>query len=120
MADIGYIETELGGEEPSRKKGLVNSFRYLLGNLLIGAPEHGKRAKNFQWYRFDVTTSSVANTEFSLAHGLGRTPTAILPMIPLNSVGARMVNLEVTRAADASRIYLKSPSTSAAITVLVE
>jgi hypothetical protein len=120
VADIGYIESELGGEEPGRKRGLVNSFRYLLGNLLVGAPEHGKRAKNFQWYRFDVTTSSVANTEFSFSHGLGRTPTMILPMLPLNVVGSRMVDLEVTRAADGNRVYLKSPSTSAPLSVLVE
>lgn len=120
MADIGYIETELGGEDPRRKKGLVNSFRYLLNNLVLGAPEHGKRAKNFQWYRFDVTTSSVANTEFSFSHGLGQTPTAVIPVLPLDSVGARTVNLEVTRAADASRVYLKSASTSAPITVYVE
>lgn len=120
MADIGYIESELGGEEPSRKKGLLNAFRYVLGNLLLGAPEHGKRAKNFQWYRFDVTTSSVASQEFSVAHGMAKTPTFLIPMLPLDSVGARTVLLEVSRAADANRVYLKSASTSAPITVFIE
>jgi hypothetical protein len=31
-----------------------------------------------------------------------------------------MVDLEVTRAADGNRVYLKSPSTSAPLSVLVE
>lgn len=120
MADIGYIEAELGGEEPARKKGLMNAFRYLLGNLTLGAPEHAKRSKNFQWYWFEATTSSVANQEFSVSHGLGRVPTVLLPVLPLGTVGARTVNLEVSRAADANRFYLKSASTSAPVVVLVE
>lgn len=119
MADIGYVESELGGLDKDTKRGLVSALRYVLNNLTLGAPDQ-PRAKNFQWYWFSATTSSVANTEFSIAHGLGRTPTVILPALPLNTVGAQLVNLEVSRAADASRIYLKSPSTSAAVTILVE
>lgn len=119
MADIGYIESELGGLDKDVKRGLVSALRYLLNNLTLGAPDQ-PRAKNFQWYWFSATTSSVANTEFSIAHGLGRIPGVILPTLPLNTVGAKLVDLEVSRAADANRIYLKSPSTSAPITVLVE
>ena len=120
MADIAFVEAAFGAVDKEVKKASVEAHRYVLNNLTIGAPEDTRRAKNFQWYRFDATTSSVANTEFSIAHGLGRTPTMILPVLMLANEGAQMVPLQVSRAADMNRIYLKSSSTSAAISVLVE
>jgi hypothetical protein len=47
-------------------------------------------------------------------------PHYALPVLELDRPGAKVVPLEVTRAADARRIYLKSTSTSAPITLLVE
>jgi hypothetical protein len=120
VADIGYIKTLLGAMPNEAKRALEQAFTYLLGNLTLGAPEEARRAKNFQWYWFSATTSSVANTEFSIAHGLGKVPSVVIPILPLNTVGGKVVNLEVSRAADSNRIYLKSPSTSAPIVVLVE
>ena len=120
MADASYIKSLFGGAPEEVKKAADQAFTYLLGNLTLGAPEDARRSKNFQWYWFSATTSSVANQEFSIAHGLGREPQVIIPVLPLQSVGARTVDLQVSRAADANRIYLKSSSTSAAITVLVE
>ena len=119
MADMGFVESELGALPPDHRKSLVAVFRYVLNNLTLGASDN-PRAKNFQWYWFSTTTSSNANEEFSISHGLGRTPSVIVPVLPLNEVGARTVDLQVSRAADNNRIYLKSASTSAAITVLVE
>lgn len=120
MADIAYIKSMFGNTPDAVKKAAEQAFTYLLGNLTLGAPEEARRAKNFQWYWFSATTSSNANEEFSIAHGLGRVPAVIQPVLNLNSVGSRLVDLQVSRAADMNRIYLKSPSTSAAITVLVE
>ena len=120
MADVAYIKSLFSGTPDAVKKAADGAFTYLLGNLTLGAPDEARRSKNFQWYWFSGTTSSVANTEFSIAHGLGRVPSVILPVLPLASVGAQMVPLQVSRAADVNRIYLKSSSTSAAITVLVE
>src|SRR5688572_754728 len=120
MADVAFIEAAFGGTDKETKKASVEAFRYVLGNLNLGAPEEARRSKNFQWYWFSATTSSVANQEFSIAHGLQRTPSVIIPVLNVANVGARIVNLQVTRAADMNRIYLSSPSTSAAITVLVE
>jgi len=120
MADVAFVESSFGATEKETKKAAVEAFRYVLGNLTLGAPEEARRAKNFQWYWFSVTTSSNANEEFSIAHGLQRVPSVIIPVLPLNAVGGRLVDLQVSRAADANRIYLKSPSTSAPITVLVE
>ena len=120
MADVSYIKSLFGNTPDAVKKAAEQAFTYVLGNLTLGVPEDQTRAKNFQWYWFEATTSSVANQEFSFSHGLGRIPNVIIPVLPLGSVGARTVNLQVTRAADANRVYLSSPSTSAPVVVLVE
>lgn len=120
MADIAYIKSVFGGTPDAVKKAAEQAFTYLLGNLTLGAPEEARRSKNFQWYWFSGTTSSSANTEFSIAHGLGRVPGVVIPVLPLSEVGSQIVPLTVSRAADVNRIYLKSSSTSAAFTVLVE
>ena len=120
MADIAYIKSVFGSTPDAVKKAADQAFTYLLGNLTLGAPEEARRSKNFQWYWFSGTTSSVANTEFSIQHGLQKVPNVIIPVLPLSQVGAQIVPLQISRAADANRIYLKSSSTSAAFTVLVE
>lgn len=119
MADIGYIESELGGLAPEQKRPLVSAFRYLLGNLAFGAVEHQTRATNFQAYYLTGTTPAAAQTEFSIAHGLQSAPNVLVPVLALNQVGAQLVPLQIARAADDKRVYLKSSSTSAAIAVLV-
>ena len=119
MADIGTIDADLGSLDRETKKGLLSAFRYVLKNLSFGSPDE-RAAKNFRMSWLSATTSSVANTEFSVAHGMESTPMYVLPALPLNEVGARIVPLEVTRAADGKRIYLKSSSTSAPIKLLVE
>lgn len=120
MADASYIKSLFAGTPDAVKKAAEQAFTYLLGNLKLGPLDVNRRALNFQWYWLMGTTPSVANTEFSIAHGLGKVPSLILPVLPLDQVGGQMVPLQVSRAADANRIYLKSSVTSAAITVLVE
>ena len=120
MAESGYVESILGGLAADIKRSVASAFTYVLDNLRLGPFDAGTRAKNFQWYWLSGTTSSNANVEFSIAHGLGRAPYVALPVLPLNAVNTQLVTLQVTRAADASRIYLSSPSTSAAIALLVE
>lgn len=120
MADPSYIKSLFGGTDDAVKKAADQAFTYLLGNLKLGPLNASRRALNFQWYWFTGTTHATANTEFSIAHGLGRTPSVVLPVLALDQVGSKFVDLTVTRAPDASRIYLRSSSTSAAITVLVE
>lgn len=120
MADIGLIESELGGVPPDLKRALVASFRYVLGNLSFGAiSDERSRATNFQAYYLSGTTPAVAQTEFSIAHNLGSAPNVLFPVAALNQVGAQIVPLTIARAADAKRVYLKSSSTSAAFSVLV-
>jgi hypothetical protein len=43
-----------------------------------------------------------------------------MPVLPLDTVNAKIVRLQVSRAADANRIYLKSPDTDAAVYFYLE
>jgi|SRR5688572_22528730 len=118
MADIGYIEAELGALPPEQKKGMVAAFRYVV-NMFSFAPLEKGRATNAQLYYREVVTSSVANVEFSVSHGLDAAPSYLIPVLRLNEVGSQIVPLQVSKAPDAKRVYLKSSSTSAAISVMV-
>jgi hypothetical protein len=120
VADISYIKSVFGGVDDAVKKAADQAFTYLLNNLTLGAPEEAKRSKNFQWYWFSGTTSSVANQEFSIAHGLQKVPNVVMQVLPLSQVGAQVVPLQVSRAADMNRLYFTSASTSAVFWVLVE
>lgn len=102
------------------KTPVTQAFRYVLDNLSVGLPDAGKRATNLRWYRFDAITSSVANTEFSIHHGQGNIPLACWPVLFLDSSGGQVMRLRVTRPADAQRIYLSSPDTSASVSILTE
>lgn len=120
MAAPGYVRSLLGGVPADLRRVLGEIFEFVLGNLRLGRPEHQTRSENFQLYFLEATTPSTANTEFTIAHGLGRAPYLLLPVLPLNAVGAQIVPLTVTRAADAHRLYLKSSVVDAPITILVE
>ena len=82
--------------------------------------EDQARAENLSGHYFTATTPSTAQTEFSIAHGLGTTPRMALPVVPLNVVNAQMVDLKVTRAADTQRAYFSSPSTAAVVYLYIE
>lgn len=120
MADSSYVKSLVGGLSNEIKLAMSNVFTYVLSNLRVGAVAHQTRATNFQMYWMTSTTPATANQEFSIAHGLGRTPYTAFPVLPLDAVGAQIVPLQVSKAADSQRIYLKSTSTSAAIALLVE
>jgi len=90
------------------------------GGVQVGAPSNRARAKNLSGYYIDGTTSTTANQEFSIAHGLGRAPYVALPAMGLNSTGTQMVRLRVTRQADSQRVYLASPDVGAPVTLIVE
>jgi hypothetical protein len=117
MATIGYIDILLNTLEPTVKGPIKSAFDYLLSNWRLG---DGVRAENAQWYKFESTTASVANTEFSIHHGLNQKPSKLIPILDLNTVGSQLVPLVASRAPDAQRVYLKSSSTSAVFTCLLE
>lgn len=120
MADIGYIRSLLIGiKDEATRRILTSAFEHVLGNLRVGAPAHQTRAENFQQY-FENSTTASDTSEFSFAHGLVTTPKYAIPLLELDKPGAMLVPLEVSRAADNRRIYLKSTSTNAPILLLIE
>lgn len=120
MAALGGLETLLGGLDTKTKKVLQEVLRALVPNLRAGPVEHQTKLENFQRYYVNSTTNSTANEEFSVLHGMGRTPYTVREVLALDQVGAKTVRLEVTRAADAMRVYLKSPESAAPITLELE
>lgn len=120
MAVPGFVESLLGGVEADLKRVLVEAFRYVLPNGRFGPIAHQTKLESFQAYYSTATTNSTANDEFSIVHGMGRTPYFCQPVVPLDTPGAKLVRLEVSRAADGQRVYLKSPEASAPIAVILE
>ena len=120
MANPSYVESLLGSLDRDLRATFKRVFDYVLRNLRFGPAAHQTRCENLQAYYLTSTTPAVANQEFSIAHGLARAPYLLIPVLPLDQTNARIVPLKMTRTADVSRIYLSSPSTSAAIYVLVE
>jgi hypothetical protein len=120
MAKSSYVQTLLGTLDSDTRRVFSGIFDYVLQNLRVGRPTDQARSENLQAYFLTGTTPAVADTEFSIAHGLASAPYLLMPVLDLQGVNAQLVPLYVTRAADASRVYLASPETNAAFTVLVE
>ena len=120
MANASYVASLVGNLPAEHKLAWKRVADYVLANLRFGPVAHQTRTENLQAYYLTATTPATANQEFSIAHGLHRTPYVLLPVLSLDSVNQAIVPLSVSRAADDYRVYLKSSSTSAAIAVMVE
>lgn len=121
MADIGFLRQRAKSiPDDTTRRAVLDIVETLATQTSLGAPDHQKKATNFQAFYLEGTTSTTADQEFSMVHGLKRTPVVVLQVLNPQSVDARMVRLKTTRAADTNRIYLSSPDAGAAITVLVE
>ena len=118
MANSSYVESFFGGLDAPIRRALKQTFDYVLKDIRLGRAQGA--AQNFPGVFITGTTDAVANTEFTIAHGLGRTPYLAFPVLALDAIGAGTPRLQVSRAADASRIYLKSPDTAVAVTLYVE
>lgn len=117
MADIGYVKTLLNRLPSEQRTPLEEAFTYVMKQARLG---NNTKAENLLWYLKESTTASVANTEFSIDHGLGYAPTKLIPILPLDVANAQIVPLTVSRVADARRVYLKSSSTSTLFQVYLE
>ena len=120
MATSGFTDALLGNLPADIKKALTEVMRYVLPNGRFGPVSHQAKTENFQAYYVQGVTSSVANTEFSIVHGMGRAPYVAIPVLPLDFIGVTFVGLTVTRVADSQRVYLRSASTGATVTLYVE
>lgn len=112
MSDLGLIESEIQGLSQEKDKPIWKRiFREVVKVMSLGPvdADTGSRASvNFRGHLYGpVTTPTVANTEFSVAHRFGATPYLIVPVLP-NETNAQIVPLTWARAWDAKRVYLKS------------
>ena len=119
MSQPGVVETLLGGLDSGVRRALVEVFRYLVPNHRLGPIDHGRKLENFRGYYLQSTTPA-STGEFSIVHGMGEAPYLIVPVLPVDVAGAKLVPLEVSRAADRMRIYLKSSVVSAPFTIWAE
>ncbi len=117
MASKGRIDAALNALPQELRVPLRDALYYMMDAWKVGS---GARAENAQWYRVTSTTSSVTLEEFTVAHGLGAAPLQVFPVLDLTQIGSQLVTLQVTRAADAQFVYLRSASTSAVFTILIE
>jgi hypothetical protein len=117
VADRGYIKQLLNRLETAVKTPLEQAFDHTLTSFRLG---QGPKASNFAWYLYSSTTAADANTEFSIAHGQVSAPSKLIPFLDLEQIGSQIVPLTVSRAPDASRVYLKSSSTGAVFSILME
>lgn len=117
MGSKGKIDVSLNTLPAEYRPALRDAFYHVMDAWKVG---NGERAENAQWYRVTSTTSSVAFQEFAVAHNIGTTPLQVFPVLDLTQIGSQLVTLQVARAPDAQYLYLRSPSTSAVFTVMVE
>lgn len=120
MSRLGHIESLLGVLPPDTRRVFREMYRLVLRELRIGPVSHQAKAENFNAYLVLSTTTSSSNTEFSIEHGMGVTPHLAIPVFALDSTGGTFGGLTVSRAADASRIYLRATSTSTPFALFVE
>lgn len=122
MADVGALRAKaLAIPDPTTRQIMVSIVEEL-GRLTFGAVDPAnKKATNFALYHQPSTTGT-STGEFSIVHGMDKTPQIAIPVLDLSQVGAKIVQLEVSRPADSRRIYLKAAagSTNAPFSLLVE
>jgi hypothetical protein len=122
VANLASVEAQINGLPVAMRPLFFQIFRTILRDLRFGHPtfEASDPCENFGAGFFHGTTAAVADTEFSIAHGFGRVPYLVIPVLPLDTVGAQIVPLTVTRVADDKRLYFSSPTQSASVSVYVE
>lgn len=121
MAAIGYLESLVNTLPADEKKVLVEFIREAFKTLAFGAPDTTPvAATNFGGNLVPVTTSSVSNQEVAVPHRLDRKPRWLSPALDPNTVNASLPAFTITRAADATHVYLKSATTTATFWLYVE
>lgn len=124
MSSTGYLESLLNPLPADQRRTWIGFVREAFKTFRFGAPltTDGKTAsENFGGSLVTFTTSSSANAENAVAHGLdGRTPTMLIPVLPLGVEDATVPQWTVTRAADRTFFYVSCASTSVVVGVYVE
>lgn len=118
MASLALIESSINRLPAEFRGPVMEAFREAVKQARIGAPSTAATpiavlAENLGGHLVPFTTSSVASTEVAIAHQLGRVPRLAVPVLNVGLANAQTVALTVTRVADATYVYVSSPTTSA-------
>lgn len=113
MANVAYLESLLNGLPVEQRRILAQVVR-AFDELRFGAPsDSAVAAENMGGHLVPFTTSSVSEQETPVAHNLARVPRWILPALDPGLIGSRLIgDLEITREADMTYLYVKSAETS--------
>lgn len=121
MAALGSLESLCQALPEAIRRQMIAYTREWATSLRFGAPASSAvKAENFAGGLVPFVTSAVANSEVAVAHGLGRIPRLVIPLLPMDTVNATLPVLTVTKAADATYFYVKSATTSASAWVYCE
>lgn len=121
MADLGAVEAMLQSlpEEQGRRTHR-EVWKQVLPDMRFGRATPTGPAKNFGGGFFGATTSATPDREFVVPHSFGRPPYLLIPVLPLDTVGATIVPLTITRTADSRNVYLSSSEASAPVYFYLE
>ena len=121
MARAGTLEALLGPLPVAVKKVMVDYTNAWVKRFAFGAPSSvAVSAENFGGHLVPYTTSSTANREVAVEHKLSRIPRLAMQCFALDTVNATSPVLTISRAADATYLYIKSATTSASGHLYVE
>ena len=125
MATSSHAKSLLGGVPTDLKTALHRVVEYVFDRTFafgpIEANDTQTQTTNFVGRYLKVTTSGTANQEFSVAHGLQRTPNVCWQVGSPRVVNSRFVgDLSFPRAADMNRIYMATASTGVTFWMYVE
>jgi hypothetical protein len=113
MAKVGILESLLQSLSPDVRRVMVSYTREAFTQLSFGVPSTSSvKAENFSGGLVPVTTSSTPDQEVAIAHGLGRIPRLVIPVLDPATADETLPQITITQAADSTYVYLSSPEAS--------
>lgn len=110
MSSKGALDVYINSLPENIRYAVRSALYFLSDNFRLG---DSAKAENALWYAVEATTPAVANTELVVPHQMSSIPARFIPVVRLSEVNNQLINLKVSRAADAVNVYFKSASTSA-------
>lgn len=111
MSETGYAKSFIYGLSDDIKLSLTRILDYVVPFNKFGPIDHQTKAINFDGFYVN-STSDASTGEFSILHGMGRTPAVAKVMVDLTAIGAGTPILRVSRVADVNRVYFKADAGS--------
>lgn len=122
MANLGSVESLIQSLPSELRPTMLLIFRSFLRDIRFGHPggDQPDPMLNMGGGFFHGTTHATPGSEFTIAHGFGRTPYLALPVLRLDAVGSSIVPLTVSHVADDKRLFFTSTIASAPFSLAVE